>query len=477
MRRSITTVMTAGVVLSALALSSAPANAGAPGPRSPGVVTAPSGPNPYLTQVLSPRDADYAGWLTVIEARGRARVASASYAAARTAAGLTSAPPLTATDDTAATVLTGFGTAAGDNPRIRITGVVGSARDAQDTFRLFLADGDVLSAALTGPGALSIMTGDGRWQQAPRAGVNLSGLYPVTSPISGAGNTSLVHVDTDLGPAYLTVTGPVGSAYRLDVEVLRPSIGGPGHREQTVVLDVDGARVDTSIWGGGGVRTLSPLSSFLASWGLAPSQEGAVVKVMTDTVRAQLSAGGGRVKVVNTRTGADTFGQPEVSRVIIGGTRAQSGVNAIAVSQDIDPGNFLHKESSLVMLDALSAAPGAPASAVGYDDPSLNAYLAPTSDRVAFVGRALGNLALHELGHGLGMFDNDGADANRQLMDAGGKNVANNLYFVGVDRIGGTADDHATKGIFAIGALLLAEGLGSGQQEAGAIRDVMYAPR
>lgn len=97
--------------------------------------------------MLAPADADYAGWLTEIEARGRARVASAPYAAARTAAGLTAVPPLTATDETARSVLTGFGTAVGANPRIRITGVVGSARNPADPFDLDLADGDVLSAA------------------------------------------------------------------------------------------------------------------------------------------------------------------------------------------------------------------------------------------------------------------------------------------------------------------------------------------
>ena len=37
---------------------------------------------------------------------------------------------------------------------------------------------------------------------------------------------------------------------------------------QTIYLDFDGARLNTNIFGGPGVRTLSPLSSFLAGWGL-----------------------------------------------------------------------------------------------------------------------------------------------------------------------------------------------------------------
>ena len=38
---------------------------------------------------------------------------------------------------------------------------------------------------------------------------------------------------------------------------------------QTVFLDFDGARMNTNIFGGNGVSTLSPLSRFLPRWGLS----------------------------------------------------------------------------------------------------------------------------------------------------------------------------------------------------------------
>ena len=41
---------------------------------------------------------------------------------------------------------------------------------------------------------------------------------------------------------------------------------------QKIFLDFDGERVNTAVFGGGGVSTLSPLSAFLGRWGLPSSQ-------------------------------------------------------------------------------------------------------------------------------------------------------------------------------------------------------------
>ena len=53
---------------------------------------------------------------------------------------------------------------------------------------------------------------------------------------------------------------------------------------QTVFLDFDGARVNTGIWGGPGVRDLSPFSAFIAKWGLTRSQEGLLIDKITAEV-------------------------------------------------------------------------------------------------------------------------------------------------------------------------------------------------
>jgi len=73
------------------------------------------------------------------------------------------------------------------------------------------------------------------------------------------------------------------------------------------------------------------------------------------------------------------------------------------------------------------------------DGASFNAYIAPSSDRVRFVGTALGNVASHEAGHYLGSFHVDQFNDVLNLMDQGGNFPL--LYGVGPDGVGGTADD------------------------------------
>jgi hypothetical protein len=62
-----------------------------------------------------------------------------------------------------------------------------------------------------------------------------------------------------------------------------------------------------------------------------------------------------------------------------------------------------------------------------------------TSNRVAFVGQAVGNMTAHEAGHFFGNFHVDQFNANANLMDQGGNFPL--LFGVGPDGIGGTADD------------------------------------
>ena len=58
-----------------------------------------------------------------------------------------------------------------------------------------------------------------------------------------------------------------------------------------------------------------------------------------------------------------------------------------------------------------------------------------------FVSAAVGNVIAHEVGHTIGNYHTDNADEIGNVMDSGGANFATNLYGVGPDGIGGTADD------------------------------------
>ena len=70
---------------------------------------------------------------------------------------------------------------------------------------------------------------------------------------------------------------------------------------------------------------------------------------------------------------------------------------------------------------------------------SLNSYPGPGANKLSFVAQGLGNVTSHEVGHMIGNWHTDNANGQRSLMDAGG-NFAQ-MFGVGPDRIGGTADD------------------------------------
>ena len=76
---------------------------------------------------------------------------------------------------------------------------------------------------------------------------------------------------------------------------------------------------------------------------------------------------------------------------------------------------------------------------IEFGDPSLNTYMTPASDRVTFVGRAIGNIVAHEAGHFFGDWHVDQFNGQANLMDQGGNFPL--MFAVGPDGIGGTADD------------------------------------
>ena len=189
------------------------------------------------------------------------------------------------------------------------------------------------------------------------------------------------------------------------------------------------------MWDGAGVRTLSPLSR---SWtvGLPNADRNAVINRVIATVRENIRTDliqkglndRVRVKIRNSRDHRDPFGHRNVSRVIVGGTIEQSGIPTIGIASSIDPGNFEGADQALVLLDVLSGPDD--------DDASLNFYLDNSSNRVKFVGTALGNVVSHEIGHYIGSFLST-SSRRLNLMDQGGDFPL--LYGVGDDGIGGTA--------------------------------------
>ena len=317
------------------------------------------------------------------------------------------------------------------------TVTIGAASDDQDFFAVKLKAGDILGASVKGaPAYLTVY--DTTPREVHGSDQDASFIYPMDSLLPGGGNAATDYVATKAGWHYVGVARGSGS-YDITVEAYRPVLQG-AKPVQTLFLDFDGGRVNTGIFDGTGNVTLSPFAAFLAKWGIPRVQEDevidAVVASVTESLQQDMIDSGlnskFRLKIRNSKDHADPWGQKNVSRIIVGGTIDESGVDTIGIAQSIDPGNFETEETALVLQDVLSDPAGGPA--------SLNTYLTDASDRVAFVGQAVGNVTAHEAGHFFGDWHTDNADETPNLMDSGGANFGV-LFGVGPDGVGGTADD------------------------------------
>lgn len=308
-----------------------------------------------------------------------------------------------------------------------------------DYYSFDLEAGDVVSAKVAdGAANVALFAPDGT--QVMGSSQDASFIYPMETQLTGGGNAVLDHVAAESGRHALRISIGEGN-YQGTVRLLRPGYEQRAVATQTVFIDFDGEEVNTGVFGGPGVRDLSPLSAFLGRWGLGAEDEDELIDQIVATVRENLRRDLRRqganpefdVRIRNSRDHQDRFGRNNWSRVIVGGTIDESGIPTIGIAQSIDPGNYGGEETALVLLDILSDPPA------GFGDPSLNSYITPESDVVAFVGRAVGNIVAHEIGHYIGNWHVDQFNDIPNLMDQGGNFPV--LYGVGPDGIGGTADD------------------------------------
>ncbi|ANN18160.1 hypothetical protein SD37_22605 [Amycolatopsis orientalis] len=308
-----------------------------------------------------------------------------------------------------------------------------------DYYSFDLRAGDVLGASVAG-GGTRLAGYDPAGREVFGSSQDLTSIFASTSPMPGGGNAVVDFVAPKDGRYRLGVEAGEG-AYEVKVEAFRPGTEtAPRGSVHTIFLDFDGARVNTAIYGsGGGIRDLSPLSAFLPRWGLTADDERALADAIVATVKENLHrdliAKGTNprfaLRVLNSRDHADPWGQPNVSRVVVGGTILESGIQTIGIAQSIDAGNFGKEETALVLLDEISS-PAGPAW-------SLNTYLGPGSDKIAFLGRSIGNVTSHEAGHMSGSWHTNLTNDVVGIMDPGGDPAA--MFGVGPDGRGGTADD------------------------------------
>ena len=186
---------------------------------------------------------------------------------------------------------------------------------------------------------------------------DLTFIHPEASPLPGGGNASLSYV-IDQGGRHTLSVQTTGD-YEAQLRAFRPVGDVPGRGSQQLFLDFDGGTVDTSIFGAPfGVAELSPLTDFLPDWGLAPSDEDAVidaiVAVVAENLEGDIDAMGGNdafdIEILNSRDHAEPTG-PLASRIVVGGTIDEFGIGTVGIAESIDVGNFETSETAVVLLD------------------------------------------------------------------------------------------------------------------------------
>jgi hypothetical protein len=361
--------------------------------------------------------------------------------------------------DTYFIVVRGFGTGFQTDPFVSSSGpgagstgfytvTIGLDYADIDYFSFDLHAGDVLDVSLNG-GATTLSLRDPLGTELIGSRQNVTSSYPDSSPLGTAGRAVLSWVVAQPGLYAIRVSDGSG-AYALELSLYRPGLEPqPAGSHQVLFLDFDGATVDAASFGGFGLRTLSPLSSYLAGWGLDAAAEDTVIDVIVAVVAAKFHAAATQgnngdfastgtpgefdIEIRNSRDHPDPFGQADVSRVVVGGSIAELGIATIGIAESIDVGNFAAEESAVVLLDQLSDP--------NVDNPnSLNHYaLASGVSLVDLVGVVVGNIVAHEAGHLFGNFHTDNASLRLDLMDRGG--TLSGVMGSGEDGIFGTADD------------------------------------
>ncbi|MBP88848.1 MAG: hypothetical protein CMJ64_19400 [Planctomycetaceae bacterium] len=348
----------------------------------------------------------------------------------------------------------GFG--ASEDTEIDISGQL-QADDPLDYYAVDLNAGDILGFNLVGA-ALTLSVLDSNNAEVVTTSIDeIMGLVPANSPLPFGGNAADAFVAGTSGTYFVQVSNfdatITGGAYTAELRVHRPVLeNNPVGTHQVLFLDFNGAVIDSSIFGGTGIASLSPLSSFLPDFNLSSVEESSLIDEIIATVEDDFNqirltgengdfnasgvAGEFDIEILNSRDHPDPFGQPNVSRMIIGGTGGELGLGAglLGIAQSVDVGNFDTTETAVTLLDEISGRNGLSPFAAN------SVVVAPGASRIEMIGKVVGATVTHEAGHYFGLFHTDASNTLFSLMDSGASGAAVDAG-AGLDAIFGNLDD------------------------------------
>jgi len=312
-----------------------------------------------------------------------------------------------------------------------------------DYYRFRAKKGDVLGVTVFGGAAVEFLAPDRSLLIG--SAQDLTFIHPPSSPLPGGGDASASYVLERSGTHWLGVrtTGD----YRAELRGFRPLGDSQDRGTQILFLDFDGASLDPGIFFGGpfGFEVpLSPLSSYLPAWGLGPGAEDAVIDAIVASVEENLDHDIDRfglndefdIEIRNSRDHPDPWGQPHVSRIIVGGGIEELGIETIGIAQSIDVGNFETQETAVTLLDILSGTGPFPLPELDLN----NIPRAPGVSIVQLIGVTVGGITAHEGGHFFANWHTDQFNDQPNIQDQGG-NLPVTIIGIGDDGVFGTADD------------------------------------
>lgn len=320
---------------------------------------------------------------------------------------------------------------------VNVSGIFSTLLD-EDYFALDLKKGDILDARLVGvPGSRPTLAllDSGTQELLFAQGRFLNGTaFPPSSPLYTDGSTTLPYVIGTTGRYYLRAGDGIGS-YVLNLRVHRSSFEKePIGTQQILYVDFDGAITRsetlnlTALGVPPGTLRIPPLSRYMPQLGLTAADTPAVARNTMNRVeqklRTSLAArsnngfygatgipGEFDIKLVSSFDSPDLWGQPNVSRVLVGGTQTEIGLDPqsglLGIAQSVDVGNFSREESGLVMLDILIA---------DAMDPAI-VPIAGNVSRSDLFAELLSMVIAHEAGHYLGGVHQDPNNLQYGVMD------------------------------------------------------------
>ncbi len=332
-----------------------------------------------------------------------------------------------------------------------------------DTFGFDLRAGDILDIATLGAaGGITVRDSLGSLHI-----ISDELIGGVLEPRQSLGNANATVVIPSDGRYFVTISpqaADTSANYTLGLRVYRPSSESLAIGDtQIVYLDFAGAVIDNNIFNdaliqanpglpAGGVTRVRSLLDSLPILGLQFGDIAAANRII-DIVQSEMERifndlatkgnngdieapnaqpGDYGIRILNSRDhfGTVSFDDPRVTRLLIGGTGVDFGVDGVyGIAQSVDVGNFDLSEFGIFALDAITSdLAGIP--------------ISPAASQLDLVASFLGVVAAHEAGHTFGMIHTDNANSIGSLTDAGGT-IQGLIYALGLgpDLTFRTADD------------------------------------